>query len=242
MLSLVQVSLAVLERPSGTCNLSLCQLCDRRDFVTCRQARPLYDEPSRGLDSPMCGLRVSCRPPTIPVCNSCYEDCRAIYEAAKRRIAAVGWQRAAVVDFLFPRDVSTQLVAQRMSLLRALTDTIIYPARNEVRGPWTCRQVDCVWCGVSTSDSDWGIRWKGAMDVVRAGIPRTYRLHRACLDVVNETILEEHLALCMATCALRLPLLPEVGRQVALFIVQLTAIGVEAAAAGRCPVYTLTAR
>ncbi len=95
----------------------------------------------------------------------------------------------------------------------------------------------CIWCAVHVDQATAPVTLKYPQHTVDSTVVwRAYLMHGECWMEANGIVRREWVVRCMASGAMWLPLLPEVRRQVASFIVQLTAAGIEAAAADNCPV------
>ncbi len=173
------------------------------------------------------------------ICDSCYESCLETYQTAISLIET-GWQQAEGDHILLNRLIGPKLIACRVALLRALPIIKVDGACPA----WF--STPCPWCSCLTGGAEGCVLMEvdGGCRSTTHWFPR----HKKCWAEVNETVHSTHLAFCMASCAFMLcgatsgsgGLLPEIVRQVASFVCRLTAVGLEEAAARRCPVFEAT--
>ncbi len=167
----------------------------------CDQAVPYSDGPRSGA----------------PACTGCLQEYKEVRQTARSVTAA---------STLRP---SPRTVIMRVALLRAL------PAMSITQLPGVSYLIIigcCAWCRqVVHSARSYTVLRKRFSVTCRRTVFGPRHLHGKCWKKIEEVICAERIALCMTSCALWLPLLPEVCRQVALFVAQLSAAGVEAAAA-----------
>ncbi len=203
-------------------------------FIRINQAlRPFASTPT---DCGVCGRPPPCQwqlpydgaPPAtaMVICDECRADCNERCMEAAGLIARAPFPR--------PKALRDHAMAQRIAFLRSTHHMHLRAEGPNYRGV-------CVWCDSSTrgSPSTMGVRWKDWW-VKPAAIRRVrplYHLHVTCWAELTRLMADEWKAQCMASGALRLPLLPEVCRVIALFVVRLTADGLGEAAVGRCPVW-----
>ncbi len=237
--SLVRQSRA--DYPSDRPERGKCHMCDRgedREHI----ASPLWDLGVLGHLIPADHY------PSIPrlcLCADCRADCTELYRAALDLVID-GAQRT-IDDPRGRRQLlSVQLMAQRIALLRALS--AMTPTTRQTPIGRMCR-----WCDNLTCIADETVTLK-CLDL--AFIPQPSRgtaadvrlireadwysicLHKRCLTEAEAVNHEEARAAVMASGALRLPLLPEVCRQVASFIYQ---VALASPTAANCPVFMASA-
>ncbi len=188
-----------------------CCVCDGSVYNYHRQ--PLYNGSSASAV-----LCYECR----TVCDDLCAEARALLDAAHPSLRASNT----------PQDWADRVpvTAQRIAFLRVLAEMGPIMRSDTARNR-------CSWCDlpICSEPIAWA-RWKDDRPVL-ARIPAIrplHCLHEKCWAEVAKTIHDEHLAQCVDSCALWLPLLPEVCRLIAAFICQLPAVGVEAAAVRRC--------
>ncbi len=158
----------------------------------------------------------------VSLCHECHQDCSKVCDDARALIRS---RESPAVDCP-PLDV----VIRRMVFVRARS--ALY--RDLQARSWV-PSARCLWCDGPT---DYSMHSAEACVVVGTVNPfwaaRAFPLHDRCWDAAGLAIRRAHVARCMASGAMRLPLWPEIRRQIALFIVQLTADGLEEAAVVYC--------
>ncbi len=158
-----------------------------------------------------------------PICQECYEDCLEVFKKAQSVLNAAPAQSCSVPCLW--------MVAKRVALMRALPELVL-----KRREPQYC---PCSWCfnpifvrgGPVLHLTD---DWEARRPEDKIGLPMNYWLHDKCHGKINGVLHRTHVTRCMASGAMRLPLLPELQRRVALFVVQAMAVGLEAAAVDYC--------
>ncbi len=239
------IDLCLIDRPQvwwAPHPISGCHLCA---FVAeNKEARPVYSDTPLYFACSMTDTAapiVARPPPRVILCDTCQCRVTPLYDEAARRITEAFRRRRQ------PFSTRQQIIAQRIAFLRVLPTMEVYNLSGRDR--WADFAPACIWCGVATS----------AVDTLRmvkrgqasANDPRALQplpggrehlihmlpLHDRCWSETCRTIHTAHLAQCMASGALWLPLLPEVNRLVALFVCRLSAIGVEAAAVDHCDLW-----
>ncbi len=193
---------------------SVCEGCQRR------QTKPLGFRTSVDVLGDDDRLAMYQAPHTIvwdPIvlCDRCFEDCRPIYEIAKRRVLIASADAT----------VSFQLTSQRIAYLRALP-TMARGGRY---------QGACLWCGMKSAEATSFLEHTGD----RADRPITTQLiplsiHDHCAWAANRAVHNEWIDQCTDSQALLLPLWPEVCRHIGWFVCRLSGVNVESAAANRC--------
>ncbi len=199
-----------------------------------RSAVPSY----RPTTCPWCRWDTSCLQygPSVKLCHNCFKDCGILCQAARVCQRAQKLPEATSCDTQSPMHI-----ARRIAFLRAL------PFMKFITVPGVCGLCPslCIWCdeqvdiGYETSTK---VEWD-PLACDKIGGPRHqrhstrdgWRLHEDCRESIQRHLRSTHLKLCVASCALWLPLLPETTRQIAAIVCQLTADGLEAAAAIDCP-------
>ncbi len=204
--------------------MDCCDVCGQADSG--HRERPIYEERPESAT-------IARFVPTLPICDECYTDCNEVCRAAQALIASHNAGR--------PKPHPARpvpIVGRRIALLRALSKTMLFDtplSRGDPGSP--CRPFTspsrCTWCNgpppYSGNPVCVGQRKRSGGAV--------FWFHQSCWDTIGQVVHEEHLAQCMATCAMMLPVYPEIRRVIGAFVCRLAAVGVEAASAGRCPVY-----
>ncbi len=200
--------------PIGTC-----QACRRLKLECIRPSGPADDLVQKG--EPFPSYIAVYYQTAVVLCDECSLTLVPLYEAAKRRIRALPRPLVPTGRAGCPLAASLQLTAQRIAFLRAMSEMVVVPVplgTGPVPG-------GCVWCGGLGVQH--GTLYASGEFVI---------LHDECQRQALEVIRAEWLAQCMASCAMMLwGLLPEVRWAIGWFVCRLSAVGVEAAAANRCP-------
>ncbi len=207
-----------------------------------RLSRAITTGPSRGSPRPLC-IGCGTRPPTqsipsflssvwveLSLCEDCYRDCLEVSETADhlRNTAS-----RSVVGHA--RWLPTHIIALRVALLRALPDMILYQAGSRAHPLQLC-----MWCGTIACPTNhtWRMAYsddaESIFPMVTASVQTSFPLHTQCHREIAGALHETHLDLCMASCALWLPLLPELAHYIAAIVCRLTAVDLGPRAIGRC--------
>ncbi len=204
-------------------------------------SQPLYDESF--LWSPALAHIVTPPTPSALLCSSCRGPIEEVFSIACRRIAACA------VSPLHPSrgvdrptqdiNVSVQIVAQRIAFLRGLpvVDVCRPPTPKGPARSMSGLLINCLWCPRLLDMDCRSLRVAHKKPARGNGPGRVFYIHDECWEEACQTVHIERLAQCVDSQALWLPLLPEVCRLVALFVVQLSAVGLGAAAGRQCPIW-----
>ncbi len=216
-------------RPAAWFDVATCRSCDEsQKKMRCRSLRDFFALGER----PAPHVILSWRLPDIVLCDDCLESHRPTYDAAKRRVLAIEPTEEATA----PLTVSLQMTAQRLVFLRQMERLTVI---RVVPATLVAQMGACLWCRLAQSDAVFLITRRGITTAELASLGPTdgCLIHDECLQEANDVVHTAQMERCMASCALWLPLLPEMCRLVGEFVCQLALIDIGEAAAERCPVY-----